>query len=156
MSDFDITGLEQYIQAELKSKRLLEGAADLIASIKTAKREEKDARAAADLAIADKAKAVAELAEANKKLKDAKEKPAAILAKAEAEAAKIIEGAEKAKEEMLAPAKKELASLNNSVTDAKTAFANYKKLAETAKADLDAIEKALAAQRAEAKRMAGV
>ncbi len=96
MEKFDITGLEQYIDSQLREKKLLEGAKEIITSIKTAKHEQKQAISDREKAVNDKASAVKELDEVLVKLKANKEKADQIISDAESKAVDILKVSDEA------------------------------------------------------------
>lgn len=155
MEKFDITGLEQYIDSQLRDKKLLEGAKEIITSIKTAKHELKQANTNREKAVLEKESAVKELNVVLEKLKANKEKADKIISDAESKAVDILKVSDEASKAEKLKADSKLKTVLNRIGQHEALEKSRLEAAETAQIKLDAIMAELESATARFKKLVG-
>jgi len=147
--------LENYLDVELKKLRLLEDAKEMVTAIKMVKAETREAVAAKDQAIKDKAAVLKETEDAKSALAAMKKSTAAEKESAEAEAKSIVSEAKKEAQQIKAKAVSAAETVDVKIKAAEQTLAGIEDAIKEKTAALDAKDKAMATINKKILAMAG-
>jgi len=147
--------LENYLDVELKKLRLLEDAKEMVTAIKMVKAETREAVAAKDQAIKDKAAVLKETEDAKAALAAMKKSTAAEKESAEAEAKSIVSEAKKEAQQIKAKAVSAAETVDVKIKAAEQTLAGIEDAIKEKTAALDAKDKAMATINKKILAMAG-